>query len=144
MIVIDLGRAVDAVKLAIEATATASARIDVFDGDTTAVTLDSDGKAHPYAVIYAGPGSERPDSRALCGSSGHLSWTFQVTAAGGDLPRCRRAIHRVLSALIDARVTIGDASTGPIRMEGSPGQPLIDASVPPARHYLPLLFTCEI
>lgn len=123
-----------------------SARVDVFDGEeaASAVSMDSDGKAHPYAVVYAGPGLADRTQEALCGSPGQRVWSFQVTAAGGDLPRCRRAAYRVLLALEGSRINTAGITTGPVRQAADPGSPQKDATVNPPRHYLPLLFTAEI
>ena len=138
----DLDQAAQAVLTLLRAGNTPSSRLDVFDGQPSAV-MDSDGRAHPYAACYFGPGRHDPDEYTLCGDPTLRRWTFQITAAGGDETRARRAITRVRAALEDAPLTVGDSQTR-IRLEADPGYPRTDNSVTPARVYLPLLFAVDL
>lgn len=71
-------------------------RIDVFVGEANAV-MDSDGRAHPYIVIYPHPGLPDRDEEALDASPGQPLWRPQLTCAGGDTIRALRALERANS-----------------------------------------------
>jgi hypothetical protein len=114
--------------------------LNVFVGEPVAV-MDSDNKAHPYAAIYPTPGWHDPTDATLDESRDLLSWTFQVTAAGGDSVRCTRAASRVLGVLLGWRL---EPSAGPVRLEFNPGPMQIDRDVQPFRTYLPLMFTAPL
>ncbi|HET7398993.1 MAG TPA: hypothetical protein VFJ94_10770 [Intrasporangium sp.] len=114
--------------------------LDVFDGEPDA-RMDSDGRAHPYAALYVSPGRRDPNEDAVTTGSDLLAWTFQVTAAGGDVPRARRAVTRVLAALDGARIS---TAGGPIALAADPGPILTDRTVAPYRSYAPLLFAVQL
>lgn len=111
--------------------------LDVFDGEPQA-RMDSDGRAHPYAAVYVTPGT--PVDRALAAYSGHVvGW--QVTAAGGDAERCRRAVDRVRAGLVDQWITVGGVDRQILELEGyDPGPMRVDQAVTPPRSWVPLFF----
>ena len=115
----------------------AAPHLDAFDGDVDA-RMDSDGRAHPYAVLWAGPGRDNPDEERESGNGEALVWTFQVTAAGGDVARCRRAVDRTLGALLRKQPFPGG---GFIRLENDLGTEREDRDVSPSRWFVPLLFS---
>jgi hypothetical protein len=110
--------------------------LDVFDGEPDA-NMDSDGKAHPYAAFYPSPGHIPLDEERMAGVGGPLVWSFQVTAAGGDPIRGRRAVTRVIDALQHNRLVPGQ---GRIRLSYDPGNLIVDRGVSPVRWYCPLMF----
>lgn len=114
--------------------------LDVFDGDVKA-RMDSDGRAHPYAVLWVSPGRNDPAEARESDTGRALVWTFQVTAAGGDVPRCRRATQRTLDALLDARPF---PNGGLIKLDFDPGPEREDTNVTPSRWYVPLVFTLSL
>jgi hypothetical protein len=119
-------------------------RVDVFDGEPDAV-MDGDRRAHPYAALYTSPGWHDPTQESLdAATPGHLVWTFQVTAAGGDATRARRAVDRVLDRLLHRRLVVAGIEQGVIRVATDPGAIQIDRDVQPSRSYVPLLFTVEL
>ncbi len=122
---------------------TPASRVDVFDGEPDAV-MDGDGRAHPYAALYPSPGWHDPTMETLDAAAGHLVWTFQVTAAGGDVTRARRAIDRILDRLVQRRLVVNSAEHGVIRLATDPGPIQTDRGVQPWRSYAPLLFTVEL
>lgn len=121
-----------------------SMRLDVFDGEVKAV-MDADGRARPYATLYAGAGNLQ--AVTLDDAATVLDWPFQVTATGGDPTRARRAIHRVRTRLsgVEVPVTAGgphlrivedpDYQPGPIRE---------DRDTSPSRWFSPLQFRAAI
>ena len=111
----------------------------VFLGQPVA-KLDSDGKAHPHAALYPSPGWQQP-----LDVSGHvldIPQTFQVTAAGGDVPRALRAVDRVREALTGYTPDVPGIECGPLSELDSydPGGLAVDVAVAPARYYSPLLW----
>lgn len=114
--------------------------LDVFDGEPTARN-DSDGRAHPYAAVYPSPGWADPAEGPLAGDPDLLDWTFQVTAAGGDQARCRRAAVRVLGVLVGWQL---DPASGPVRLGYDPGPIQVDRDVAPSRCFLPLMFVAPL
>lgn len=110
--------------------------LDLHVGRVDQVTLDPDGRAHPYAVLWASTGHQ--EATNLAGRPDLLTWSFQVTAAGGDDTRALWAAGKVLDALVGARLS---PTTGLVDHDGDPGPVRQDADVTPARWYLPLLFT---
>lgn len=120
----------------------AEMRLDVFDGEVTAV-MDGDKRARPYAVLYPSAGNLR--SQSLSGVQEFLDWPFQVTAAGGDPTRARRAIHRVRTRLSGAELT---ASGQKIRVveepNYQPGPVREDRDVTPSRWFSPLMFRASV
>lgn len=116
--------------------------LDVFDGEPTA-RQDSDGRAHPYAAVYSTPGAQR--GLALCSTSTEMTWSVQVTAAGGDRPRCRRAVARVRGLLLDWAPVIPGAEVGPLReLDDYAPSEHVDAEVAPSRTYVPLIFVTDV
>lgn len=111
--------------------------LDVFDGEPDA-RMDSDGRAHPYAALYVSPGQRDPSEATVSAGSDLLTWTFQVTAAGGDVERARRAVTRVLAALEGKRI---EGNGGAIGLAGDPGPIRTDQTMSPYRSYSPMLFT---
>lgn len=118
----------------------AQANLDVFDGSVDdagqgPVRMDTDGRAHMYAVLYFSPGWLTSD-RAV-GAPDQLRGSFQVTAAGGD-------IHRVLVAAAKVRVALTGvrlgASCGLVNESTDPGPIRQDLGVTPSRWYVPILF----
>lgn len=118
----------------------AAPNLDVFDGAVKA-RMDSDGKAHPYAALWASPGRDNPDEQRECGTARALVWTFQVTAAGGDVDRCRRAVDRTLAALLNVRLF---PNGGRIRLDFDPGPEREDRDESPPRWYVPLSFVVSL
>lgn len=118
----------------------ATTGLDVFDGEVKA-RMDSDGKAHPYAVLWASPGRDDPAETRETGTGRALVWTFQVTAAGGDVARCRRATQRTLDALLGKRLF---PAGGRIALDFDPGPERQDRSVTPARWFVPLPFVVAL
>lgn len=114
--------------------------LDVFDGTVTA-RMDSDGRAHPYAVLWASPGRPDPTQERVTGNGAGLAWSFQVTAAGGDVARCRRAVTRTLTALLGRRLVEGG---GRIRLDADPGPEREDRDVTPSRWFVPLTFAVSL
>lgn len=114
-------------------------RLDVFDGEVKAV-MDSDSRAHPYAAFYTAPGNLTGST--LCETPDELLWSFQVTAAGGDPARGRRAIARVRRQLTGHLLLVEGEPAGLIReTPGYDAGPMRkDESVTPARWFSPLLF----
>lgn len=110
--------------------------LDVHVGEADQVRLDPDGRAHPYAVLWASPGARHAD--ALAGRVDRLVWSFQVTAAGGDDTRALWAVGRVLGALSGVRLfpEMGVLAPEPF----DPGTVRVDRDVTPHRSYVPLLF----
>lgn len=119
---------------------TATSRLDVFDGEVKAV-MDGDGRAHPYAVLWASPGRHDPLEERLTGTGGDHVWTFQVTAAGGDVARCRRAVTRTLTALLGKRLV---PDGGRVRLDFDPGPEREDRDVTPSRWFVPLSFVVAL
>lgn len=115
--------------------------LDLHVGRVDQVTLDPDGRAHPYAVLWVSTGRDDPAEEAVDTTAGQLVWSFQVTAAGGDDTRALWAAGKVLSALVGARLL---PSSGVVRLTADPGPVREDAAVTPSRSYLPLLFTTDI
>jgi hypothetical protein len=118
----------------------AAPHLDVFDGDVKA-RMDSDGGAHPYAVLWASPGRDNPAEERESGGGRAQAWTFQVTAAGGDVARCRRATQRVLDALLNVRLF---PDGGIIRLQLDPGPEREDRDVSPSRWFVPLSFIVSL
>lgn len=116
------------------------ANLDVFLGEPAA-RMDSDNRAHPYAALYPTPGRSDPDQGSVDGSADLMTWTFQVTAAGGDVDRATRAATRVLGVLVGYRL---EATADPIRLEFEPAPVTVDRDVTPARYYYPLMFTAPL
>lgn len=114
--------------------------LDVFDGEVKA-RMDSDGLAHPYAVLWAGPGRDDPTAERESGPVDALVWSFQVTAAGGDVARCRRAVARTTGALVGKRLF---PAGGFIRLDVDPGPEREDRDEAPYRWFVPLLFTVAL
>lgn len=114
--------------------------LDVFDGDVDA-QMDGDGRAHPYAVLWASPGRDDPAEERESGPAEALVWTFQITAAGGDVARCRRATARVLRALLGKRLM---PEGGFMRLDFDPGPEREDRDVAPSRWFVPLVFTVAL
>lgn len=114
--------------------------LDVFDGEVAA-RMDSDGRAHPYAVLWVSPGRDNPDEERETGTGRAQAWTFQVTAAGGDVARCRRATQRVLDVLLGVRLF---PDGGIIRLDFDPGPEREDRDVKPSRWFVPLTFNVSL
>jgi hypothetical protein len=114
--------------------------LDVFDGEVKA-KMDSDGKAHPYAVLWAGPGRDNPAETRESDTGRALVWAFQVTAAGGDVARCRRAVTRTLGVLLNVRPF---PDGGLIKLDFDPGTEREDRDVQPTRWYVPLAFVLSL
>lgn len=140
--VIDVAALATAVVDQLRAGNTDSSRLDVFDGEPTAA-MDKDGRAHPYAAVYAGAGNLSGD--ALAGAQTELDWPFQVTCAGGDPDRARRAITRVRARLVGHELTVDGLTVGRIVEDPSvqPGPLRIDREVAPPRWYTPMMFRLQ-
>lgn len=111
--------------------------MQIFDGEPGDVHHDSDGRAHPYACLYFGPGRDDPiNGEPLDARSTMTRYSGQVTCAGGDPARARRAAARVRGTLNLAR--IGDAV---LRFDLDPGFPAVDKDPSPPRWWIPLTFT---
>lgn len=112
--------------------------LDVHVGEVKAARLDPDGRAHPYAVLWASPGTRHADS--LAGRVDRGVWSVQVTCAGGDDTRALWAVSRVLTALSGVRLFPGMGLLNPDDTY-QPGTVREDTDVTPSRWYVPLLFT---
>jgi hypothetical protein len=115
-------------------------RVDVFVGEPKAV-MDSDSKAHAYLAIFPSPGALSLADADLAGHGGPRDWRFQVTAAGGDVARCIKAVQRAQDVLVDIHL---DDTTGIVREDGDPGPIRPDTSIAPLRWFVPLLFVVEL
>lgn len=136
---IDIDLLSTAVLARLGAANTSSSRLDVFDGEVKAV-MDSDQRAHPYAAFY--PSAGNLAGSTLCETSDELLWSFQVTAAGGDPERARRAIARTRGQLTGHLLMVDGQAAGLIRETPGydPGPARKDETVAPARWFTPLLF----
>lgn len=116
---------------------------DTFIGEPSP-RMDSDGRAHPYAALYPSPGWQHGVS--LGQGIDQAALTFQVTAAGGDVTRCLRAVDRVRDALTDFEPAIAGACCGRLTEPTAydPGPVRIDTDAQPSRAWVPLLFTALI
>lgn len=113
--------------------------LTVYDGEVpTTPPVDSDGRVHPYAVLYAGTATNTRST--LNGASTVFQWPFQVTVVGGDRQRCSWAAGKVTGALVDQRITVTGFTTGLIGHDPGPDLRRDDVEMPP-RHYQPLLFS---
>jgi len=115
-------------------------RVDVFVGEPKAV-MDSDARAHAYLAIFPSPGVLSLADQDLAGHGGPRDWRFQVTAAGGDVARCIKAVQRAQDVLVDVRL---DDTTGIVREDGDPGAIRPDTTIAPVRWFVPLLFVVEL
>ncbi|HEY1175507.1 MAG TPA: hypothetical protein VGF17_05070, partial [Phytomonospora sp.] len=115
-------------------------RVDVFVGEPKAV-MDSDQRAHAYLAIFPSPGVLSVADQSVSGHGGPRDWRFQVTAAGGDVARCIKAVQRAQDVLVETRL---DDSTGLVREDGDPGAIRPDTTVSPTRWFVPLLFVVEL
>ena len=69
----------------------------------------------------------------------------EVTAAGGDRPRCRRAVSRVRGLLLDWAPIIPGAEVGPLReLDDYAATERVDDQVAPSRTYVPLIFVTDV
>ena len=117
-------------------------RLDVYDGEVKAVN-DPDGRARPYAVLY--PSAGNLSSQSLCGAQEFLDWPFQITAAGGDPVRARRAIERVRVRLSGATVAVGDVRVRVVEEPSyQPGPIREDRDFSPSRWFTPLQFRAQV
>lgn len=114
--------------------------VHVFLGEPDPV-MDSDNKAHAYVAIWPGPGSLDVADTDLEGNRGSRLLTFQITAAGGDIPRAMRAVLRVQRALIGWRL---DSTTGVVFENGDAGPLQKDTTVSPTRWFAPLLLAVAL
>ena len=116
--------------------------LDVFDGEPSA-REDRDGRARPYAACYFGAGHQY--GPALCSVSTEMRWTFQVTAAGGDRDRCRRAVARVRGQILDFAPEAAGLLVWPIReLDDYEPREMTDGDAMPSRVYVPLIFATDI
>lgn len=108
------------------------------------VRIDSDGAAHPYAVVWGDAASSY--GSALCATPTEYVWQPTITAAGGDPARCLRAVAAIRAAVLDWTPAIPGWSAGPMRELDTyfPGAPQIDDTVQPQRAYLPLIFITDL
>lgn len=111
--------------------------VTVFRGRVGDLDLGEDGTVNAYAVAYYGAGA--PRVTRLGGRARNLSWTFQVTCAGGDDVKALWCIDQVRSRLTGARVEVG-TRTGVLAELGDPGLLRPDRKFTPERYYLPLDF----
>lgn len=117
----------------------AIADLNVYDAEVPKTPpLDPDGRAHPYAVVYAGAATN--ERANLTGNSTTYRWPFQITVVGGDRQRCGWAAKAVTGAIVDLRLTVTGFETGLITHEPGPQMSRDDSPTPP-RHYQPLLFS---
>lgn len=142
MTTIDVDALANAVLTQLRTDLGASMRLDVFDGEVKAVA-DGDGRARPYAALYASAGNLH--ALALSDTQNALDWPFQVTAAGGDPTRARRAIHRVRARLSGAELDVAGRTVRVIEEPTyQPGPVREDKDVAPSRWYTPLLFRAHL
>lgn len=111
--------------------------LNVYDNDVADTPpADPDGKTHPYAVLWSGPGTAQ--STRLCGDPNQLAWGFQVTCAGGDRTRCLWAVDKVRAALTGVRVP--DGRGWRLTEVVDEARVLPDRDVTPPRFYVPLVY----
>ena len=120
--------------------------LEVFDSEPDP-SADDDDQAVPFAVVYAGSGTL--GSVTLCDSQDVLTWPFQVTAAGGDAQRARRAATRVRARLSGKELTVGSAPNQ-VRMrlveepDFDPGPARKDRDGTPPRWFIPMQFRPQV
>ena len=116
------------------------ANLNAFDGEVpTTPPLDPDGRVHPYAVLYAGPG--RASSQTVCATPRDMDVSFQVTAVGGDTSRCLWAVDRIRGTLTGMRLTVDGLEVGQIVETTDPGPARRDDDVQPSRMFVPILYS---
>ena len=117
-------------------------RLGVYDGDPDPAP-DLDGKALPFAVVWPGAGSL--GSVTLCDAQDVLDWPVQVTAAGGDPTRARRAVDRVRMRLAGARLDVNGTEVYLREDEGfQPGPPREEKDVTPTRWFVPMQYRATV
>jgi hypothetical protein len=113
--------------------------IDAYEGGVPGqIQYDSDGKAHGYAVLHAGPGTELYQRMVPLADA--KNFTFQITCVGGDDRRAIWVCDLVIPAIAGKKLT----GTTTIKQEQSTDRVQIDRAVNPPRFWVPLLFSCRI
>lgn len=136
----------DAVLAALRVSLGTTMRLDVFDSEPDPVP-DDDGLARPYATLYTGSGTL--GSVALCDSQDVLTWPFQVTAAGGDPQRARRAAARVRARLSGKELVV-NPGPGRVRLylvedpDFDPGPARKDRDGTPPRWFIPMQYRPQV
>lgn len=136
----------DTVLAALRVDLGANMRLDVFDSEPAPVA-DGDDLARPYAVLYAGSGTL--GSVTLCDSQDVLTWPFQVTAAGGDPQRARRAAARVRARLSGKELVV-NPGPGQLRLrlvedpDFDPGPARKDREGTPPRWFIPMQYRPQV
>lgn len=113
----------------------------VFRGATGQVPLGSDKTVDAYVVAYYSGG--HPFSTRLGGRPRHVSWSAQLTCAGGNDIKALWAVDQVRAALTGQRITLA-ARSGLLHELGDPGPIRKDRSITPYRYYLPLDFGLQL
>lgn len=123
------------------------ANVDAFDGEFVDAdgqqvqpTIDTDGRVKGYLVYHPSPGWQH--SWTLDVDRDGLSWTFQVTCAGGDRARAEWVIKQVRAAISGAVITRNGQQLL-IEETGDPGPLRVDDEVSPPRRWAPLQFAVE-
>lgn len=112
----------------------------IYDGQVPAqVPTDTSGHVKPYAVLWAGPGTDLPTERTLTGlyDTGVLDWRPQLTVVGATPAICRQACDAAISVLANLPMPGG----GYLRPDSdllSQMVPTADNQVTPGRFYLPV------
>lgn len=107
------------------------------DGNRVDPPLDSDGRVHPYLVVYFGGG--HATSLRAAGSRDKLAWTCYVSCVGGDDNGATWCSDRVREALTGLRVA------GGILIElGEPNPPERSDSVQPPRFITRLIYRLNV
>lgn len=118
--------------------------LDTFIGRPVPV-LDGDNLARPYAAVWPSPGVHR--APALAGPADVVPVRLQVTAGGGDMPRCLRAANRVRLQLLGWAPAMPGHSLGALAEDPDyvPPPPIDSDQVgDPARYTVPLFFVTTI
>lgn len=104
------------------------------------VATDPTGKVLPYAVLFAGLGSDLPAERDLSqlADTTVLDWAPQINAVGPTAGHALKVAVQLRKALVGARV--GNHWLKPNEDSFRVEKPILDTTVSPARFYLPMNF----
>lgn len=112
---------------------------NVFDGYVPEkIPEDASGFIKPYVVLFANPGTDIYEDRALSLTVDYTGsrFTFQTTIAGASAEQVRGLAHDVKLYLAGYR--IGQGSISPIDEQQRAAMPMLDDRVTPARLFIPL------
>jgi hypothetical protein len=118
--------------------------LTVFEGDAinpAGPPVNADGYVSPHAVVWGGAGQVTLEN--LAASPDGRTVEFQVTVVGANSDACLIAADKTVGALVGARLTIPDGTSGVIRQTADAGPARVDTERNPHTTYLPLLFGCR-